>query len=364
MSMSYKKFRPPPWERSKRLSLVLRPLGWLYGAGMEIRNRLYDWGLFKSYPLPIPVISIGNLTVGGTGKTPLTIEIAKGLMERNPDLKLGVLSRGYRGERAGRWLVSDGERILMDPMESGDEPNLIARRLPGVKVFVGADRVAVARKALARFDLDLLILDDAFQHRRIRRDVDILLVDAEAGLGGGRVLPSGPLREFPRNVKRATCLVMSRFDGRIPPDVLNFRSPGTPVFKARMVVSSVWDAVSGETVPLEEIRNEEVWGVCGIARPTSFLKSLETLKLRLAGFSVFPDHHDYTREDFEEILRETGEEIPIITTEKDWVKWERKHPFRRVYVVPVRLEFVEGEDIYDFIESFVYNRRKGVEGGI
>lgn len=364
MSISYKKFRLPPWERSKGLSSVLKPLGWLYGAGMEIRNRLYDWGLFKSHFLPIPVISIGNLAVGGTGKTPLTIEITKGLLKRNPDLKLGILSRGYRRKTTDRWIVSDGKEILMGVAESGDEPRLIARSLPGVKVFVGADRVAVAKKALARFDLDLLILDDAFQHRRIHRDVDILLVDAETGLGGGRVLPSGPLREFPWNVKRATCLVVSRFNERIHPDIRRFCPPEIPIFKVRMAVSGIQDAMSGEVVPLEEIRNKDVWGVCGIARPASFLKSLEILKLRLAGFSAFPDHHDYTERDFQGILQEAGEEAPVVTTEKDWVKWEGRHPFRKVYVVPAHLEFIEGEEIYDFIEPFVYNKRKGVEGGV
>ncbi len=124
----------PPWEKWKRLSFLLAPLGWMYGVGMEIRNRLYDFGILKTHKPSVPVVSIGNLTVGGTGKTPLTIEIAKGLRERTPDLAIGIISRGYGRKKTGGWVVSDGEKLLMNAKESGDEAFSMERELFGVKV--------------------------------------------------------------------------------------------------------------------------------------------------------------------------------------------------------------------------------------
>lgn len=325
---------------------------------MEIRNRLYDLGIFRIHRLPVSIISIGNLTVGGTGKTPLTIEIARGLLERDPLLSVGVISRGYR--RAGRdgWIVSDGKNILMKVGKSGDEPQLMAKQLRGIKILVGSDRVKIAKRAIAHYPLDVLILDDAFQHRRIHRDVDILLVDGEKGLGSGRVLPSGPLREFAWNLKRATCLVVTHYRDRIPLEISRYVPPGTQVFKTRLTVSGIMDGISGKEVPLEDIRGKKVWGVCGIAYPESFLETLEELGVKIAGFTPLPDHHAYSREDLKDIARQAGNGRVIITTWKDWVKWEGNHSFERVYVVSVRAEFLDREDdFYDFIQKFVYNRK-------
>ncbi len=325
---------------------------------MDLRNLLYDRGIFKTHRLPIPVISIGNLTVGGTGKTPLTITIARGLQTRHPDLQTGILSRGYKRTRSDAWIVSDGEKILMGVEESGDEPQLMARRLPGIKVFVGANRVRIARQALDRFPLDVLILDDAYQHRRIHRDVDILLVDGQRGFEGGRVLPAGPLREFPRNVKRASCLVITQYNDRIPPDVSRFCPPSTPLFKTRLTLSGITEGISGVPCPPEKLRNQLVWAVCGIARPESFLDTLADLGVRIAGVTPFPDHYAYTRRDLDQIARQALERSvhAIITTEKDWVKWTGKHPFQRVYIVSVEPKFTEEAKFYDFIDGFVYNR--------
>ena len=357
------KRRIPPWEKKGFCPYLLRPMGVVYGAAMQFRNWLYDRGILRVYRLPIPVVSVGNLSVGGTGKTPLVIEIARMLTRRNPKIRLGILCRGYRRNDSARWVVSDGDTIKMTVAEAGDEPYLIAKRLPGVKVFVGVDRVAVARRALSRYDIDLLILDDAFQHRRICRDVDIVVVDGERGLEGGKVLPAGPLREFPRNIRRASCLVLSRFNGGEPPGLKRFLPPGMPVFKARQAVAPLLEGVSGENLPTEVLSEAPVWAVCGIAHPESFLATLHDLGARVEGWTAYPDHHAYTHDDFEEIARQAGRERAIVTTEKDWVKWKGSHPFKKVYVVSVRVTMDEGEEFCDFIESFVYNREKGVQGG-
>ncbi len=347
----------PPWERSKTFSRLLTPFGWAYGMGMEIRNRLYDRGILKSHRIPIPVISVGNLTVGGTGKTPIVIEIARGLLKRNSALNIGILSRGYGRSKKRDWIVSDGITILAGPDGSGDEPQVIARELPGVRVFVGADRVEIANKAINRFPLDLLLLDDAFQHRRIGRDVDILLVDGQTGLGNGRVLPAGPLREFPRNIKRATCLLVNHDAGQLPAVLEKFLPPGKPIFRSRMVPDSLWDGILKKKLPLDALNRQEIWGICGIARPDSFLDTLGSLGARIAGFTPFPDHHAYSREELQAIARQAGEDRLIVTTWKDWVKLEKRHPFRKVCVLGIRNEFLEEEKFYTFLEKFVYNRK-------
>jgi len=135
-----------------------------------------------------------------------------------------------------------------------------------------------------------------------------------------------------------------------------------PVFKARLTVNSVMEVVTGKEIGFEELNGKRAWAVCGIAYPSSFEKTLHELSMDIAGWSVFRDHQDYTREDFEAITRLAGD-LPIVTTEKDWVKWEGRHPFREVFVVSVRMELIDGEEFYDFIEGFVYNKVKSVQGG-
>jgi tetraacyldisaccharide 4'-kinase len=352
-----KRFSEPPWKWEGFVSYLLRPLGWIYGLGMEIRNFLYDHTLLKVYKLPVAVISIGNLTVGGTGKTPLVIEIVKGLLKRNPNLRIGVLSRGYKRKQSENWVVSDGERILVAVEESGDEPYLIAGNLPGVKVFVGVNRVAAGRKAVARYSLDVLILDDAFQHRRIFRDLNILVIDGVKGFEGGRVLPAGPMREFASNVRRASCLVVPCYTGNLPGDVERYCISEVPVFGAKLTVSTIKEGISGKMASSQSITGKRVWGVCGIAHPESFLSTLQGLNVEIAGFTAFPDHHVYTPHDLSEIARRAGPDVAVVTTEKDWVKWKKAAPFREVFVISVRMNFINEADVYGFIEKFVYNEQ-------
>jgi len=356
-----KRFSEPPWEKIGIVSLLLNPFGWFYGQGMAIRNFLYDHDLLKIHKLSVPVIAIGNLTVGGTGKTPLTIEIIRGMLKRNPALKIGVLSRGYKGKPAGNWVVSDGGHIRMGVRQAGDEPLLIARSLPGVKVFVGADRVAVGRKAVAKYALDVLVLDDAFQHRRLFRDVNILVVDGEKGFEGARVLPAGPLREFVSNIRRASCIVVTRGDKqKVAPDIKRYCVPGTPVFQAGLTVSEVREGISGKNISPGSLSGKRVWGVCGIARPDDFLKTLEGLGVEITGFTAFPDHHFYTPRELAELgkkVKAAGEDVTVITTEKDWVKLEKSATFSRVFIISVCMTFVGEEEVYGFIEGFVYNKQ-------
>ncbi|HEU4402317.1 MAG TPA: tetraacyldisaccharide 4'-kinase, partial [Candidatus Polarisedimenticolia bacterium] len=189
------------------LSTLLAPPALLYRAAVRARNALYDSGRLRVHRLPCAVVSIGNLTAGGTGKTPLTSFVA-GLL-RDSGYRVGVASRGYRrhGTRAPL-LVADGRALLVDAAHAGDEPYLIARDNPGVAVAVGADRAAAARLLLAAHNPEVIVLDDGFQHRRLGRDLDLLLLDGPDPWGNGKMLPLGPLREPLSGLARAGAIVL------------------------------------------------------------------------------------------------------------------------------------------------------------
>src|SRR3989442_6529994 len=187
----------------------LVPLSYLYGLAMRARAALYARGLLRQQILPCRVISVGNLTVGGTGKTAVVIALAAALRDRGG--KLGVISRGYK-RRSGTSIleISDGRTLRGHPGDSGDEPFLIAQRCSGVPVAVGADRPLVGRYLVDRFDLDTLVLDDGFQHLALRRDMDILVLDAGAPFGNGYLLPRGRLREPLSAMERASAVLLTR----------------------------------------------------------------------------------------------------------------------------------------------------------
>ncbi len=196
----------------------LTVISWIYAIVIRIRQMLYRRGLFKTRQLPCKVISVGNVTLGGTGKTPLVIALARELRKRG--ITVGILSRGYKGmkEKIGG-VVSDGKRILLTPAEAGDEPFMLARQLSDIPVFVGKKRYAMGTYAHKRFGMDCLILDDGFQHLGIKRDADIVLIDARRRFGNGRLFPRGPLREPLRCLRRASLLVLTALTPRQPPSI-------------------------------------------------------------------------------------------------------------------------------------------------
>jgi len=206
-----------------------------YGAAVRARNRLFDLGALPQQDVGCPVVSVGNLSVGGTGKTPMAIRVAGMLADRG--MRPAVLSRGYGGRSAAPVLVvSDGGRILAGPDEAGDEPVLIARRLPGVPVLAGAKRAVTGRYARENLGADVLVLDDGFQHRWIRRDLDIVLLDSRAPLGNGFLLPRGPLREPPEALGRAGAVVFTRSEDTAPPSDKGLAAilRGRPVLRTRI----------------------------------------------------------------------------------------------------------------------------------
>jgi tetraacyldisaccharide 4'-kinase len=318
---------------------------------LESRARLYRSGTFAAERAACPVISVGNLTFGGTGKTPFVEFLARRLRfdGRSP----AIVSRGYGRRSKGVRVVSDGAGPRVDPDEGGDEPVAIARRVPGIPVIVGERRADAVRVAIDH-GADVVILDDGFQHLALRRDVDLLLLDAADPFGGGKLPPRGRLREPISALARADAVVFTRIDRADPPREarveLSRWNPGAPVFTARIRTGGLWDE-RGSAVADTRLTSRRFLAVCGIANPGSFRASLAELDLSAEEILAFPDHHRYDRRDLERIRRaadRTGSAW-IATTEKDAVKLEGR---TSLPVVALRLEVEVGEaEFFPFLRS-------------
>jgi len=290
------------------------PLAGLYRVAVGWRNRRYDRP-GASERAGIPVISVGNLTVGGTGKTPLVAWLTRHLLGlgRRP----AVVSRGYGG-RAGRGplLVSRGEGPLRPASDCGDEPWLLARTLAGALVVVGVDRVAGAQLA-RREGADVVLLDDGFQHRRLARDLDIVLLDADDPFGGGRLLPAGLLREPPDSLRRADLILVTRDP---TPELLRSIQAETrrhnvaaPLLRAGHRTVGFFDG-AGRPLP----GPARAVGFCGIGNPDRFRADLEASGLELVGFVPFSDHHVYSTAELSDLARRARDgDADLVTTEKD-----------------------------------------------
>ena len=335
--------------------LLLGPFSTIYGLATFVRNGLYHLGLITVARAPLPVISVGNLTAGGTGKTPLCILLAEILSARGR--RPAVLSRGYRRLRnsAEPLLVSDGRTILCPVEESGDEPALMARRLLrcGARVIVGRDRLRSAEMA---HDLgaDVAILDDGFQHRRIFRNLDILLLDYCRPWDNGWPLPAGMLREWPSSLKRADILILTRAKrAEVPSGVSGRLNPGTPIFFAqhRAIALIDWEHWQMGNWPEKGLRVDgPVLLFSGIARPDSFREMARDLGLEVSRHLVFPDHHHYRCWDLDNIERAASGLAAVVTTEKDAVRLPASwHPGVRTMVLVLEFSLGPGRAIEDLM---------------
>jgi tetraacyldisaccharide 4'-kinase len=313
---------------------LLAPASLLYGGGVLGRNLTYRAGLLKTRPAQARTVSIGNLRVGGTGKTPLTRWLAAEARARG--VPVAIVSRGYGGRARAPHIVGDGAMVRSDVRESGDEAVMLARTA-GVPVVAGRDRVAAAALAVEAFGSRLLLCDDAFQHRRLRRDLDVVLVDAGERGGVTRLLPAGPLREPLRALARAHVVVVCERDGTrddVAPAV-----PGRLVVRARfapVALVRVGAAASWEEIGLAALAGQRVLAVSGVARPAPIYASLRDWDAELVHVLEYPDHQPYEARDWQEISQAGKDVDLIVTTEKDLVKLER-FPFARGKLVALRL---------------------------
>jgi len=305
-----------------------------YGLAVRFRSFLYDKGILKVKRLPCPVISIGNLTVGGTGKTPMTMYVAE--LVRDSGYQPVVISRGYKGlaEKTGG-IVCDGKTVLLGPDIAGDEPFMMAQKLKNIPVLVGGDRYQIGKHALEKFSPDVIILDDAYQHRRLDRDMDLVLIDEKSFLGNMRLLPRGILREPVSGLFRADALVLTRSEGisSAARKRLEKMVPGKPIFNAYKApyIAEIIKGGNGdacETIPMisvddaEFLKKTSVFVFSGIAKNKEFKRMVEEMVKRVAGDIQFADHHTYAEKDFFNILDQAQKcsASVLVTTEKDYVK--------------------------------------------
>ncbi|ADO73326.1 tetraacyldisaccharide 4'-kinase [Stigmatella aurantiaca] len=327
--------RPEPWSRRALLAPVAA-LAWGYGLGVRVRKSLYDSHLWKGERIEgLRVISVGNVNVGGTGKTPAVLHLAERLVEAGR--KVGILTRGY-GRLSKNPLTFTGMGPLPSVEEAGDEPLLLARRCPGVRVLVGADRRALARRARDEFGLEVVLLDDGFQHRQLARDEDVVVVDEAVGFGNGCLLPRGPLREPLSALKRATLIWVRAAQGP---------AASLPLLPERRVRTryqpSAWVDPGGQRHPSEALRGMPVLAMAGLARPGSFLRTLNQLGVEVRDSALFADHHRFTEGELRDIeARASRQGVRVVTTEKDAVRLPHGFP---AWTVRLGVEVLEGESL-------------------
>jgi tetraacyldisaccharide 4'-kinase len=354
--------------RSKTLFLfVLFLASKIYGWGVRLRSAMYDLGMIRQKKLPCRVVSIGNLSVGGTGKTPMTVYVAQMLQDLG--LKPAVVSRGYKGEleKTGG-IVSDGETIFADSRKAGDEPFMMAQTLKGIPVLVGRNRYDAGLRAIREFSADVIVLDDGFQHRRLMRDLDLVLIDDGDFLGNGHLVPRGNLREPASGLSRCHACILTR-SGLIPSKhklELERMTPGKEVFRAfhAPYIHGVFQgdtrhsgkmAAPDDPEDFSFLSNSKAFVFSGIARNSEFRKMVIEKVKSIAGYLEYPDHHPYTHKDIENIIRHAGESgaDAIITTEKDFQRVGRRlqSPIGLV-VIGVKISFGdEGERFKNFIRQ-------------
>lgn len=325
----------------------------LYRCAVSARGALYDRGIRKAHPIGARVISVGNVTAGGTGKTPVVIELAERLSAAGR--RVAIVSRGYGRENEGR--IEEVPPVAELPDQAarryGDEPCLLRRRLPGVPIVLAADRVAGGRRAVAEHGATVVLLDDGMQHRRIRRDVEAVVVWAAAPFGNGRLLPRGPLREPPCSVARADLLFLNETGGRAADLDGRLHRLGAPAkrisFRYR---ASDLLAPDGARLGAEALRGKPVIALSAIGNPSSFGAFLEESGASLAGNRPFRDHHRFREEELAEAAecaRRRG--AMLVATEKDAARLpEADRRARRIHTLTISFHLTVGEE---YLEEMV-----------
>lgn len=320
-----------------------------YELGTKARKLAYDIGLVKAVKVDRPVISIGNITAGGAGKTPLTILLVQWLQARG--LKVCVLSRGYGAQEPPSdrpRIVCDGETILENAARSGDEPQMIAQRTKAC-VVVYPNRVEAAQLAIDALEPDVFVLDDGFQHWRLERDLNILIMDAREPLGNGQLLPAGPLRESPEAVERAHLIAVNHGPTIAEETNMEFES-WAPNFEVRMSPQDVCTLAGDEAEDCVSLAGQKVYLVSGIARPERFKETLENLGAEVLAHKAYGDHYNISEGELSRDL-EQAEKLGadcVLITEKDAARMTpRLHTNLPLKVLRMEMEVYAGADILD-----------------
>lgn len=338
----------------KLFRILLMPLCGLYRFIVFIRNYCFDVSIYKQKRLSCPVISIGNIVVGGTGKTPTVVAIAKLMQHKGSNV--AVLLRGYKRQRSEKiLLVSDGKNRLCSMEECGDEANMLAHQLSDIPIIVGKRRFLTGEAAIREFNSDVVILDDGFQHRQLARDLDILTIDGTQPYGTGSLLPIGTLREPISSINRADIIILTRTDTA---DInikqlkaeLNQLAPNTPILESIHKPTSLYrlnHSDDNSMIPLNNLSGKRLLAVCGIGNPNAFVKTLEKHNPAKVELLAFPDHHVYSESDGQQIKHqmEKCEAEWIITTQKDEQKFISLNTDLPILVLAIELVITEGERV-------------------
>jgi len=311
------------------LSIALLPItlcSYLFKAVVVLRGLLYRKGIFKRHRLSCKVISIGNITVGGTGKTPATCLIARHF--KNAGCNVAVLSRGYRAQAGAEPLiVSDGRQVIAGAEIAGDEAVMLARKLPGVPILAGQNRFLLGQRAIHDFSAQALLLDDGFQHYPLQRDLDIVLINARNPFGNGFLLPRGTLREPLSSLSRSPLILLTKVEETTAVEklkyLINLHSPAARIFTAAIRATALKRFLDDTIIPLETVRGRQVVGLCSIGDPETFYSLLASLGCNIMQKLAFPDHHWYRSDDYA-VINSCGQGADFtITTEKDIVKLDK-----------------------------------------
>ncbi|MEN6565037.1 MAG: tetraacyldisaccharide 4'-kinase [Veillonellales bacterium] len=348
---------------------LLRVFSLLYGLGVIIKLALYKYGILKQHKLNCRVISLGNITVGGTGKTPTAQRLAA--MIRDMGYKVVILNRGYRASFRGEvGLVSDGRKIYMSVTEAGDEAYLLAKSLRGVSVVIGRDRRITGQYAVEKLKAEVVILDDGYQHWQLARDLDIVLIDTLNVFGNNFLLPRGTLREPLSNLTRADAFLLSRVDQSSDDSRGNLRTllarynAKAPVVESThtpqcfLEIEEWYKGIQFTPIALDTIRGKKVMAVSAIGNPFSFEQTIADIGAAAVDSNRFPDHHDYTMAEMQQVMEKAvqNEDCVLIITDKDAVKIPAEfiHSDRQLpmYVLSIKLNFVDG---YDDLMSLIEN---------
>jgi tetraacyldisaccharide 4'-kinase len=334
------------------LRILLAPLSLIYNYIITLRNHLYNIGLKKSENSGIKVVSIGNITAGGSGKSPMAIETVSELLRLDENVSVAIVSRGYGRKSKGVQVVSDGKNILLDASQGGDEPLMIAKSLSKVPVVVSEKRVDGVKRAISAFSATIVVLDDAFQHRKIERDLDIVLIDASAPSWYWKPLPMGMLRDIPQSLERADMIILT---GKATAEKMEklktwiSKYSSAKVLHGGMIPSRIINHSDNSIIRLEDLSGKRVAACAGIVRPDRFFETLEAIGIDVVHKSRLRDHAFLTKNDIDNIVKSALEKgvNTLIITAKDAVKWPYKTDSKMtILVLEMGWRWYDGHDYF------------------
>lgn len=348
----------------------LRGASWVFRGIVKTRATLYEQRILKSQYLGCVVIAVGNVTVGGTGKTPVVEKLARELQSRGR--KVAILSRGYRSKPESKWhaiyrllthaeekpprIVSNGEKVLLNSEVAGDEPFMLASNLPGVIVLTDKNRVKAGRYAIKEMGCDTLILDDGYQYLKLRSQINLLLIDQQNPFGNGCLLPRGILREPISGIRKAHAILFTKSTGTVPPDLLktvqHYKRKDAEIIITRHAPQYLRSIDYRDRLELSALAGKRVAIFCGIAAPKSFENFIEKLGAIIVYKRHFPDHYRFSEEDIANVFKSANalQAEYVITTEKDAVRvspnWLYPLPF---YFLRIEVQILKGGRAFEHL---------------